>query len=325
MIKIGNIELDDFPLFLSPMENVTNSVFRSICKSLGADVVLTEFISSEGIIRNIDKSIKKFAFSEKERPIGIQIFGNNTESMNLAVKRAEQSNPDFIDINFGCSVKKIVKKNCGAGILNDIPKMIDITKQVVRSTKLPVTVKTRLGWDEKNKNIVEITERLQDVGIQAITIHGRTKSQSYKYKADWHLIGEVKNNQKIKIPVIGNGDIDSGEKALEMKKKYNVDGIMIGRATIGNPWIFKEIKYFLKNSKTLAPPKIDEKVKICHKHLQKIVELKGEKIGLYTMRRHYAHYFKGLYNFKQYYLKLVTCNSYKETDSILDEILANYS
>lgn len=320
MLKIGNIEFNDFPLLLAPMEDITDTAFRSVCKPFGADLMFTEFISSEGLIRDVEKSTKKLIFSEEERPIGIQIFGNNVESMKTAAEMAERANPELIDINFGCAVRKIAKKGCGAGILNDIPKMVEITKEVVKSTKLPVTVKTRLGWDENNKDIVEITERLQDVGIQAITIHGRTKAQKFKDKADWTLIGEVKNNPRIKIPVIGNGDIDNPEEALLMKNKYGIDAIMIGRACIGNPWIFREIKHFFKHSELLPPPEINEKVKICREHLKKTIKVRGEKLGILALRRHYSNYFKAIPDFKQYRLKLVTLDNFDEVNAVLDEI-----
>ncbi len=324
MVKIGNIELGDFPIFLAPMEDITDYSFRSLCKGFGADMVYTEFTASDGLIRDVKKSFDKIRVFDDERPVGVQIFGNDIDSMKASVEFAEKSNPELIDINFGCSVRKIAKKGCGAGILNDIPKMIKITDAVVRSTKLPVTVKTRLGWDENNKNIVEISERLQDVGIKAITIHGRTKAQMFRGYADWTLIGEVKNNPKIFIPVIGNGDVDSPEKALELKKKYNVDGIMIGRASIGNPWIFREIKHFLNRNEILPAPSIQEKVEICRKHLQRCIEVRGEKTGILVLRRHYGDYFKGLADFRKYRIKLVTSVDYEEICKTLDDISQNY-
>ncbi|MCD4744984.1 MAG: tRNA dihydrouridine synthase DusB [Bacteroidales bacterium] len=307
------------------MEDITDPSFRILCKQFGADLMYTEFISSEGLIRDAAKSLKKLDFTDEERPIGVQIFGHNVESMKMAVQKAEEAKPDLIDINWGCPVKKVIAKGAGAGILNDIPKMVKITAEVVKSTDLPVTVKTRLGWDEQNKNIVEIAERLQDVGIKAISIHARTKSQLYKGKADWTLIGEVKNNSRIKIPVIGNGDIDSPLKALKMKEKYNVDGIMIGRAVIGNPWIFKEVKHYFQNNVLLPPPDIKERISICQIHLKRSVEWKGEKRGIFEMRKHYGNYFKGLYDFKKFKIKLLTLEYLNKINDVLDEILNEYS
>lgn len=319
MVKIGNIELPDLSIWLAPMEDITDPPFRLICKRFGADVVISEFISSEGLIRDAKKSTVKLDFDPNERPFGIQIFGHEITSMCRAAEVASSANPDFIDINWGCPVKKVANKGAGAGILSDIPKMIKITEAVVKSTNLPVTVKTRLGIDEKNKPIVEIAERLQDIGIQAITIHGRTKVQLYKGEADWTLIGEVKNNPRIKIPVIGNGDISNALIAKD-KLKYGIDGLMIGRASIGNPWIFSEVKNYLFENKLNTPPTIQERVEICKEHLIKSINWKGEKLGILEMRKHYSGYFKGIPDFKHYRIKLVTSNDYKEIIDTLEEV-----
>jgi len=307
------------PLILAPMEDITDPPFRVLCKRLGADVMVSEFISSEGLIRDAVKSLHKLDFSESERPIGIQIFGHDEISLCKAAEVAEKANPDFIDINWGCPVRKIVAKGAGAGILNDIPKMVRITKSVVEAVKLPVTVKTRLGWDDSSRNIVSIAEQLQDVGIAAISIHGRTKAQLYRGVADWTLIGEVKNNKRMFIPVIGNGDIDSPEKAKEMLK-YNVDGLMIGRATIGNPWIFKQIKAYLKDGTIIPLPTINERVEICKEHLKNSIEWKGEVTGIAEMRKHYSGYFKGIPDFKPYRIILVTSKEANQLYDTLDEI-----
>ncbi len=320
MFSLGNITFDDYPLFLAPMEDVTDPPFRILCKKMGADIMYTEFISSEGLIRDADKSVKKLEFDEMERPFGIQIFGHNIDSMVEAVKYAERVNPDFIDLNYGCPVKKVISKGAGAALLNDVPKMIDITTAVVKATKLPITVKTRLGWNENSKNIIDVAERLQDTGIKALAIHGRTRSQLYRGLADWTLIGEVKNNAKITIPIIGNGDVDSPQKAKEMIEKYNVDGLMIGRAVIGNPWIFRDIKHFLKYNEILPPPNLEERVKICRIHLERSLKWKGDKTGVFEMRSHYGNYFKGLPNFKPYRMKLVTSTDIEEIFATLDEI-----
>jgi len=325
MFKIDKIEVKDYPVLLAPMEDVSDPPFRFLCKKFGADIMYTEFISSEGLIRDARKSVKKLDFNEEERPIGIQIFGHNIESMVEAAKYAEQSNPDLIDINFGCSVRKVVSKGAGAGILNDIPKMVKMTAEVVRSTKLPVTVKTRLGYDNNHKEIVEIAERLQDVGIQALTIHGRTRTNSYKDKSDWTLIGEVKNNPRMKIPIIGNGDITSPEKAMEMKNKYNVDGIMIGRESVGNPWIFREVKHYLSTGELLPLPNIFERIETCKIHLQKSIEWKGERTGILEMRKHYSKYFRGYKDFKKFKLKLMEMKNPQDIYEIYYEILKAYS
>ncbi len=324
MIKIGKIELPDFPLLLAPMEDVSDPPFRYLCKKHGADLMYTEFISSEGLIRDAIKSRQKLDIFDYERPIGIQIFGGDEEAMALSAEIVETVDPDLLDINFGCPVKKVVCKGAGAGILKDVPQMIKLTDRVVKSTKLPVTVKTRLGWDSTSINIQEVAERLQDVGIQALSIHGRTRSQMYKGEADWAPIAEVKNNPRIKIPIFGNGDIDSPEKALEYKNRYNVDGIMIGRASIGNPWIFNEIKHFFKFNSKLGPPTIDERINACRTHLQKSIEWKGEKLGVLEMRRHYTNYLRGLPHIKPYRMKLVTDMEPEALFSTLDEIKSSY-
>ncbi|MFI5222144.1 MAG: tRNA dihydrouridine synthase DusB [Bacteroidia bacterium] len=320
MVKIRNIELGEFPLLLAPMEDVSDPPFRAVCKEHGADLMYTEFISSEGLIRDAIKSRKKLDIFEKERPVGIQIFGGDEEAMKLATQIVDTCHPDLVDINFGCPVKKVVCKGAGAAVLKDIDLMVRLTSSVVNATSLPVTVKTRLGWDEQTKNIEEVAERLQDAGITALTIHGRTRTQLYKGEADWTLIAKVKQNPRIKIPIFGNGDIDSPQKALEYKNKFGVDGIMIGRAAIGYPWIFDEIKYFLKTGNELPPPTISDRISVCKKHLLHSVEWKNEVVGVLEMRRHYSHYFKGLTNFKETRLKLVTLDDFIEIISLLDEI-----
>src|SRR6187431_2329119 len=290
MVKIGNIELGEFPLLLAPMEDVSDPPFRAVCKAHGADLMYSEFISSEGLIRDAIKSRQKLDIFDYERPVGIQIFGGDEEAMAMSAKIVEAVNPDLIDINFGCPVKKVVSKGAGAGVLRDVDLMVRLTEAVVRSTSLPVTIKTRLGWDDNTRNIEEVAERLQDVGIKALAIHGRTRTQMYKGSADWELIGKVKNNPRIKIPIFGNGDIDSPEKALEYQNRYGVDGIMIGRAAIGYPWIFNEIKHFVKTGEHLPPPTIEERIAVCKKHLHRSVEWKGPIVGIFEMRRHYANY-----------------------------------
>ena len=324
MMKIGHIQLPQFPLLLAPMEDVSDPPFRAVCKDNGADVMYTEFISSEGLIRDAIKSRKKLEIFEEERPIGIQIFGGDEEAMALSSKIVSTVEPDLVDINFGCPVKKVVSKGAGAGVLKDIDLMVRLTDAVVKSTSLPVTVKTRLGWDDNTKNIEEVAERLQDVGIQAISIHGRTRSQMYKGHSDWSLIAKVKNNPRIKIPVFGNGDIDSPQKALEYKNKYGIDGIMIGRAAIGYPWIFNEIKYFMATGQVPAPPTIAQRVAVIKKHLQKSVEWKGNITGILEMRRHYANYLKGLPNIKEYRNKLVTLKEVEEIETVLNDIERRY-
>lgn len=325
MVKIRNIELGDFPLLLAPMEDVSDPPFRALCKENGADLMYTEFISSEGLIRDAVKSVQKLDIFEYERPIGIQIFGNDIDSMIRATEITEQTNPDIIDINYGCPVKKVACKGAGAGILQDIPKMVEMTKQIVQTTHLPVTVKTRLGWDDNSKYIVEVAERLQDVGIEAISIHGRTRKQMYKGEADWSLISEVKNNPRMTIPVFGNGDIDSPEKALEYKNKFGVDGIMIGRASIGYPWIFNEIKHFLNTGRHLEKPGIKERVEITRRHLEMSIKWKGETLGIAEMKRHYTNYFKGIAHFKEYRTKLVTSFDYQEILETLEEIEKSFT
>jgi tRNA-dihydrouridine synthase B len=325
MAKIGNIDLGDFPLLLAPMEDVSDPPFRAVCKEGGADMMYTEFISSEGLIRDAAKSLKKLDVFEYERPIGIQLFGSNIESMRESTEIATGANPDLIDINYGCPVKNVACKGAGAGILQNIPKMMAMTEAVVKATHLPVTVKTRLGWDDNTKNIFEVAERLQDVGIKALTIHGRTRAQMYKGPADWTLIAKVKENPRISIPIFGNGDVDSPEKALQMKNTYGVDGIMIGRASIGNPWIFREIKHFFKTGLHLEKPTIEERVAVCKRHLDFSIRWKGDILGVLEMRTHYSNYFKGYPNFKDYRMKLVTSNSYAEVLKTLEEIKKVYS
>ncbi|MBK7566472.1 MAG: tRNA dihydrouridine synthase DusB [Bacteroidetes bacterium] len=320
MTKIANIQLPDFPLLLAPMEDVSDPPFRVLCKRLGADVMYTEFISTEGLIRNAEKSLKKLEFYEEERPLGIQIFGADIEVMEGCVDMIMEVNPDLIDINFGCPVKKVVCKDGGAGILRDIPRMIRLTESIVKRSKLPVTVKTRLGWDDSSKNIVEVAERLQDVGIAALSIHGRTRAQMYKGAADWTLIGAVKNNSRITIPIFGNGDVDTPQKALEMKNRYGVDGVMIGRAAIGQPWIFREIKHFLATGTELPPATLEERVSFCREHLLQSIAWKGPVLGILEMRRHYTNYFKGIPNIKHYRNLLVTMDGMEELEAVLIDI-----
>lgn len=325
MVKIGNIELGDFPLLLAPMEDVSDPPFRAVCKQHGADLMYTEFISSEGLIRNAIKSRQKLDIFDYERPIGIQIFGGDEESMALSAQIVDAVNPDLLDINFGCPVKKVVCKGAGAGILKDLPKMIKVTEAVVKSTSLPVTVKTRLGWDEQSKNVEEVAERLQDVGIQALTVHGRTRAQMYKGEADWTLIAKIKENPRIHIPIFGNGDIDSPQKALEYKNRFGVDGIMIGRAAIGYPWIFNEIKHYFVTGELLAAPTIADRVAVCRTHFQKSIEWKGNWVGIVEMRRHYSQYFKGINHFKEYRNRLVTVDSAEEIHEILNNVLEHFT
>lgn len=324
MPKIGTIELPDFPLLLAPMEDVSDPPFRALCKEQGADVVYTEFISSEGLIRDAAKSVIKLDIYEKERPVGIQIFGAELDSMLQAVDIVEKSNPDIIDINFGCPVKKVVSKNAGAGILRDIPLMVKLTEEIVKRTKLPVTVKTRLGWDTGSIKIVEVAERLQDVGIHAIAIHGRTRVQMYKGEADWKPIAAVKNNPRMHIPVFGNGDVDTPEAAMRMRDDYGLDGAMIGRASIGNPWFFKEVRHFFKTREHLDPPTMEERVNAARRHLQMAIDWKGEKLGVFETRRHYTNYFKGIPHFKEYRMKMVTSDDAVDVFAAFDEVLEKF-
>jgi len=325
LIKIGKIQLPEFPLMLAPMEDVSDPPFRAVCKDNGAHLMYTEFISSEGLIRDAIKSKKKLDIFDYEKPVGIQIFGGDEDSLSMAAKIVDATNPDLLDINFGCPVKKVACRGAGAGVLKDVPLMIRLTDAVVKSTSLPVTVKTRLGWDEDTKNIEEVAERLQDVGIQALTIHGRTRVQMYKGSANWELIAKVKENPRITIPIFGNGDIDSPQKAVEYKNKYGVDGIMIGRAAIGYPWIFNEITHYVKTGEILPPPTVEERVAVCKKHLIKSFEWKGPVVGIYEMRRHYTNYLKGMPNIKEYRAKLVTLKGVDEILAVLDEIVEEYS
>ena len=324
MVKIANIELPDFPLLLAPMEDVSDPPFRAVCKANGADLMYTEFISSEGLIRDAIKSRQKLDIFDNERPVGIQIFGGDEEAMALSARIVDTVNPDLLDINFGCPVKKVVTKGAGAAVLKDIDLMVRLTKAVVNSTSLPVTVKTRLGWDDRSINIEEVAERLQDVGIKALAIHGRTRAQLYKGSADWTHIAKVKANPRIRIPIFGNGDIDSPEKAVLYKNRYGVDGIMIGRAAIGYPWIFNEIKHFIRTGEHLAPPSIQQRVEVIRTHLHRSVAWKGMKAGVNEMRRHYTNYLRGLPNIKEFRLKLVTINEVPEIDAVLDEIITRY-
>ena len=319
-MKIADIELGHEPLFLAPMEDVTDPSFRYMCKKFGADVVYTEFISSDGLIRDAWKSRAKLNIDEAERPVGIQIYGHLIEPMVEAARIAESANPDIIDINFGCPMKKIAGRGAGSGMMRDVPLMVEMTRQIVNAVKKPVTVKTRLGWDEESKNIEEIALRLQDVGISALTIHGRTRAQLYRGEADWTLIGKVKNNPNIHIPIIGNGDVDSGAKAREMFDRYGVDGIMIGRATYGRPWIFREVKHYLQTGEVMPQPSVIERVAIAKEHLAKSIEIKGERVGILEMRRHLSNYFKGLPNFKDTRFKLVTLNDPAELVEVIDSI-----
>ena len=324
MVKIGNIELPDFPLLMAPMEDVSDPPFRAVCKENGADLMYTEFISSEGLIRDAIKSRQKLDIFDYERPIGIQIFGGDEEAMALSAKIVSVVQPDLVDINFGCPVKKVVSKGAGAGVLKDIDLMVRLTEAVVRSTNLPVTVKTRLGWDDNSRNIEEVAERLQDTGIRALAIHGRTRSQMYKGEADWSLIAKVKNNPRMHIPIFGNGDIDSPVKAKQYKDRYGVDGIMVGRAAIGYPWIFREIKSYIETGVLIDPPTLEERVAVCKQHLVKSVEWKGPIVGINEMRRHYANYLKGLPGIKEYRNRLVTLKTTEEVLLVLDEIQEHY-
>lgn len=324
MVKIGNIELGSFPLLLAPMEDVSDPPFRAVCKANGADLMYTEFISSEGLIRDAAKSVQKLDIFEYERPIGIQLFGSSIETMAECARITTHAKPDLIDINYGCPVKQVACKGAGAALLQDIPKMVAMTKAVVDATHLPVTVKTRLGWDETTKNVEDVAERLQDIGIQALTIHGRTRVQMYKGVANWELISKIKKNPRIKIPIFGNGDIDTPEKALEYRNRFGVDGIMIGRAAIGYPWIFNEIKHFLKTGEHLAPPTIQERIQVCISHLDFSVQWKGTHGGIVEMRRHYSNYFRGMDHFKPFRSRLVTSMSELEIKHILKEVYDFY-
>ncbi len=325
MVKIGSVNLGEFPLLLAPMEDVSDPPFRSLCKEQGCDMMYSEFISVEGLIRDARKSLEKLDIYDEERPIGIQIFGAELDSMSRAAEIVEEAKPEVLDINYGCPVKKVVCKMAGAGILQDIDKMVKLTEAVVKSTNLPVTVKTRLGWDDRSKHIEEVTERLQDVGIQAISIHGRTRKQMYKGEADWTLIGKIKDNPRIHIPVFGNGDINSPPKALEYRNRYGVDGIMIGRASIGYPWIFREIKHYFKTGELLAPPTIHERVEAVKKHLDRSVEWKGERRGVLEMRNHYTNYFKGLPGVKTFRIALTSLLEPNEIINLLNKIEERYS
>ena len=324
MVKIGSIELPDFPLLLAPMEDVSDPPFRRLCKIHGADLVYSEFISSEGLIRDAIKSLQKLDIFDYERPVGIQIFGGDEEAMAMSAKIVEAVKPDLVDINFGCPVKKVVCKGAGAGVLKDIDLMIRLTKAVIKSTSLPVTVKTRLGWDTDMINIDEVAERLQDIGVAALSIHGRTRAQMYKGEADWSHIARVKNNPRITMPIFGNGDIDSPQKALEYKNKYGVDGVMIGRAAIGYPWIFNEIKHFAKTGEMLPTPTIAQRVEATRNHLIWSIEWKGEKVGVVEMRRHYTNYFKNIHGFKEYKQKLVTLDNPLQLFEVLKEVESVY-
>ncbi len=317
MVKIRDIELGEFPLLLAPMEDVSDPPFRALCKKHGADLMYTEFISSEGLIRDAIKSRQKLDIFDYEKPIGIQIFGGDEEAMAMSARIVDATNPDILDINFGCPVKKVVSKGAGAGVLKDVDLMVRLTKACINSTKLPVTVKTRLGWDHSMINIMEVAERLQDIGVEALSIHGRTRAQMYKGEADWSYIAEVKNNPRIKIPIFGNGDIDTPEKALEYKNRYGVDGIMIGRASIGYPWIFNEVKHFMETGEHLPAPGVKDRVEAARDHLMMSVKWKGERLGVVEMKRHYTNYFKGIAHFKEYRTKLVTSFDLQE---ILDTL-----
>ncbi|SNS09749.1 tRNA-U20-dihydrouridine synthase [Belliella buryatensis] len=325
MVKIGNLELGEFPLLLAPMEDVSDPPFRAVCKENGADLMYTEFISSEGLIRDAAKSVQKLDIYDYERPIGIQIFGNEIESMREAAAIAAEAGPDILDINYGCPVNKVACKGAGAGILLDIDKMVSMTAEIVKAVNIPVTVKTRLGWSQDTIKIVEVAERLQDVGIQAISIHARTRQQMYKGEADWSYLNQVKANPRLHIPVFGNGDIDSPQKAKEYREKYNVDGMMIGRASIGYPWIFNEIKHYFATGEMLQAPSLQERINVTKKHLDFSVQWKGEKQGILEMRRHYTNYFRGMPNFKPFRTEMVTAESYDQVLSLLDQVAEVYA
>ena len=325
MVKIDNIELPDFPLLLAPMEDVSDPPFRALCKEQGADVVYTEFVSSEGLIRNAAKSVMKLDIYEKERPVGIQIFGANLDSMLQTIDIVSASKPDIIDINFGCPVKKVVSKGAGAGILKDVCLMEQLTAEMVKRTNIPITVKTRLGWDHDSIRIVEVAERLQDVGCKAIAIHGRTRAQMYKGDADWKPIADVKNNARMHIPVFGNGDITSPERAMEMRDEYGLDGAMIGRASIGNPWFFKQVKHFFNTGEHLDPISLEERVEAARRHLQMAIDWKGEILGVFETRRHYTNYFKGIPHFKEYRMKMVTSDHSQDVFAAFEEVLEKFA
>ncbi len=324
MVNIGpNIHLPDFPLLLAPMEDVSDPPFRAVCKAHGADLMYTEFISSEGLIRDAAKSRQKLDVFDYERPIGIQLFGSDVDTMGECARISTAAGPDLIDINYGCPVKQVACRGAGAALLRDIPKMVQMTSAVVKATHLPVTVKTRLGWDETTKNVGEVAERLQDIGIQALTVHGRTRVQMYKGEADWTLIAAIKNNPRITIPIFGNGDIDSVEKALDYRNRFGVDGIMVGRASIGYPWVFREIKHYMATGRKLAPPTLDERVDACSLHFEKSIQWKGSRAGIFEMRRHYAHYFRGLEGAKQWRTRLVDAETPEVVREILEEIASS--
>ena len=325
MVKIGDISLPDFALLLAPMEDVSDPPFRAVCKEHGADLMFTEFISSEGLIRDAIKSRQKLDIYDYEKPIGIQIFGGDEDAMSMSARIVEATAPDLCDINFGCPVKKVVCKGAGAGVLKDIPKMVSLTKAVVNAVKIPVTVKTRLGWDNDTKNIEEVAERLQDIGIQALSIHGRTRTQMYKGEADWTLIAKVKNNPRIHIPIFGNGDIDTPEKAVEYKSRYGVDGVMIGRAAIGYPWIFNEVKHFAATGEHLAAPGVEERVQVCKKHLMHSLKWKGTKLGILEMRPHYSNYLRGLSHIKDFRMQLVHAENLAAIEEIFERVVQHYA
>ncbi len=325
MVKIGNLSLGEFPLLLAPMEDVSDPPFRAVCKAGGADLMYTEFISSEGLIRHAAKSRQKLDIFEYERPIGIQLFGGDINNMVGSAEIAAEVKPDLIDINYGCPVKAVACRGAGAALLQDIPKMVRMTESIVKCTNLPVTVKTRLGWDDKTKNITEVAERLQDIGIKALTVHGRTRVQMYKGEADWTLIGEIKNNPRIQIPIFGNGDIDSPQKAKEYKERYGVDGIMIGRAAVGSPWVFREIKHYLATGEILPSPDVAERVRVCREHVDFSIRWKGDRLGVFEMRRHYANYFRSLPDFKPFRTRLVEADTVAEIHAILDEVSEVFS
>ncbi|MFB0905195.1 MAG: tRNA dihydrouridine synthase DusB [Nonlabens sp.] len=324
MVKIGNIELPDFPLLLAPMEDVSDPPFRALCKDLGADVVFTEFISSEGLIRDAAKSTMKLDIYESERPVGIQIFGANLTSMLQSVEIVERTKPDIIDINFGCPVKKVVSKGAGAGILKDIDLMVSLTAAMVKHTDVPITVKTRLGWDDDSIRIVEVAERLQDVGIKAISIHGRTRAQMYKGSANWAPIAEVKNNPRMHIPVFGNGDVTTPELAMKMRDEYGLDGCMVGRASIGYPWFFREVKHYFEHGTHMVKPTMAERVEIARRHLEMAIDWKGEKLGVFETRRHYTNYFKGIPDFKEHRMKMVTSDDSEGVFNAFNEVLQKF-